>query len=672
VPLNEAVSRGIVQTPGSALVALSASLAEVDLGSGELKQQGPQLLPGSPDCELLRQGSELLMACLPQSALVILSVAAHKPSSIERRFNGHPALRVSAGQLLVEASCGGDPTPGSVCVRAAGGDWKQLSLHSEAPSVPGGAGAGGGPAAAAKPPRPFAYVPRAEGGAVALVREPVHGYLDLASGRATPLSGDFEDVARSPEHCLIDGSGLRCLTVNGPVAFDRDGKQEPRVFRFNWTTATGLRGLGRDSDGRLFQTEDLGRTWVEVAAPPAWGDPGGNQDRCSEAGCRLWGWLRTGWERRSPRTAEPPELIAIGEAPTPTRPLLACRALQIPALTRASPPATPGAPVVGEDASPFVFGFGSELLSSQKFELPIETPTPSQAPGGAGDVATRGMLSSHTTQHPDPKHPDVVITDSEPFRLRYVQHFEPTARPQLASVTFAELVRAARRLAAAEPSPELEGTGSLLTTPVLGREPGKSAGFLTLLDTARIWVNGSQVVALTPTPGTWIASGAAVDRDGSLLVLFVADDLATRLWRFRQGAGVELFAVPAPSARTSYTTSDALGVSARGELAVLRFPSGEQPPSEADPALAYMPGKPLEQLAPWSQLLPIGDPGCADKSGYRAIVAAPQGWLSLRDGDEVTDGWGTIAAVRWSHERVCLEALKTADNDYEHADESTE
>jgi hypothetical protein len=94
------------------------------------------------------------------------------------------------------------------------------------------------------------------------------------------------------------------------------------------------------------------------------------------------------------------------------------------------------------------------------------------------------------------------------------------------------------------------------------------------------------------------------------------------------------------------------------------------PPSIAYPVLAYRPGQPVEALAPWSTLRPASDPSCADKSGYRALVMPAESWLTLVRGGEATDqDWGMIAALRWSKERVCLEAVELADQTFMVAEE---
>jgi hypothetical protein len=92
---------------------------------------------------------------------------------------------------------------------------------------------------------------------------------------------------------------------------------------------------------------------------------------------------------------------------------------------------------------------------------------------------------------------------------------------------------------------------------------------------------------------------------------------------------------------------------------VLRFGGLSSAPSKARPAWAYRPGKPPLALADWSHLLPASAPQCASNDGYRAIVRSDQNWLKLVQSDSHLDAAeGTTALVRWSSERVCLEAVE--------------
>ena len=95
------------------------------------------------------------------------------------------------------------------------------------------------------------------------------------------------------------------------------------------------------------------------------------------------------------------------------------------------------------------------------------------------------------------------------------------------------------------------------------------------------------------------------------------------------------------------------------DLPLKRYP----PPEEIETTLREAEDK-VKRLA--------SDPACADKAGYHAIVLPPQSWLGLRHGaTTVTDDWGMIAEVRWSRERVCLEALELSDSPFSHSDEET-
>ena len=83
------------------------------------------------------------------------------------------------------------------------------------------------------------------------------------------------------------------------------------------------------------------------------------------------------------------------------------------------------------------------------------------------------------------------------------------------------------------------------------------------------------------------------------------------------------------------------------ERAVVRVPAAPRAPSADDPPLAYVPGKPLERLAPWSSLQPATAPACADNAGYRAIVLAASTWFKAVHGAAEAPGdRGMVAAVR--------------------------
>lgn len=653
-PLNQAVASGVHGRPGHALVALEASLCEVDLSTGQVVRQGPELLPGSPDCQLLRPGGELLMACKTREALAIFSKVDSQRPVLERSFEGQPALHITADRLLVDKGCDAEPAPLSACARFASGEWKQLSKRedpAEKARVDAAAAAG---AAAAPDPRPTAFVPRADGGAIALVAE-LGGYIDLASGQAIRLKGGQEGrIMRDATNCWVDGAGgLRCLTATGAYAWDKEGNPEPQVFQFTWVRAAGARGLGRDKDGRFFQTEDYGKTWIEVAGPPGKAEGNNHQSRCSDVGCIFNGWLRTGWDVTPVRPFTPPSQILLAERPPASLLTVSCSVDKPIAPVFFQSPNSAEADA-DDDPSRFVAGFGVDRLRSDYNQITLETALTS-----LDGNSMHGLISTFSRRVHDPRAPDAEVYEQEPLRFRYLDYFDTSARIKTAITRVSELSQAARRLGTFSPGTDFEGGGPLPIVPVLAREPARTAGFILTMERARLWVNAGKVTLLAPWSDIWSTASASLERDGSLLVLVTNEAEGPRVWRHRQGLGTEVFGLPQTPLRPTHDPTDALGISEQGEIAVLRFPSSPRPPSADDPPLAYVPGKPLERLAPWSSLQPATAPACADKAGYRALVMPSTSWFKVVHGaTEAPNDRGMVAAVRWSKERVCLEALE--------------
>ena len=653
-PLNQAVAGGVSGRPGHALVALESAVCEVDLNTGKLVRQGPELLPGSPDCQLLRPNGELLMACKTGEALAILSKVDSERPVLERSFKGQPALHVTADRLLIDTGCDAEPAPLSACVRFASGEWKQLSKRQDPAEKAASDAAAAAGAALPPDPRPTAFVPRSDGGAVALVAE-LSGYVDLASARAIYLKGGQAGrIMKDAANCWVDGSGtLRCLTSTGAYAWDQDGNPEPQVFQFSWVRAVGARGLGKDKDGRYFQTEDYGKTWLEVPGPPGKAEGNNHQSRCSEVGCIFNGWLRTGWDATPVKPFTAPVQIPIAERPPAQLPTLTC------SIDKPLAPVffqSPNSVVADAANIPrlYVAGFGVERLRAEYNQITFET-----ALTNLDGNSMHGLLSTFSRRVRDPRAPDAEIYEQEPLRFRYLDYFDTSSRINTAITRVGELSQAARRLGTASPGTDFEGGGPLPVVPVLARDPGRTAGFIITMERANLWVNAGRVTLLAPWSDLWSTASAALERDGSLLVLATNEAEGTRVWRHQQGLGTEVFGLPHTPLRSTHNPADALAISEQGEVAVLRFPSGPRPPSSDDPPLAYVPGKPLERLAPWSSLAPATAPACADKAGYRAIVTAASSWFKVVQGASVApNDRGMVAAVRWSKERVCLEALE--------------
>jgi hypothetical protein len=104
---------------------------------------------------------------------------------------------------------------------------------------------------------------------------------------------------------------------------------------------------------------------------------------------------------------------------------------------------------------------------------------------------------------------------------------------------------------------------------------------------------------------------------------------------------------------------DTLAVGPQGEVRVLRIPSVSEPASPLDPAYIVLPGGSPVALASWSTLTSAADPACvADGRGWRAIFETPVPWVTLAGGTLEGPEEPMLARVRWSPDRVCLEAIE--------------
>ncbi len=659
-PLERAVRQGIVKGPERALVTLFAAIAEVDLGSGELVSVGPQILPGNPDCQLLRQGDELLMKCLTRDSLAIVSQPTSEKPVIERTFAGKPNAKSGFGQLVVEASCDGSKATLAVCVRGNDGAWKSLGEVVAPLKVDATTGAGGGPA---EPPPETAlgYALAENGGVIAFVNAERKGYVELATGRFVSLGADVARAVERQSSCRLDARGsLRCLTREGPLAFAADGKLEPPALRFSWVGSSAERVLGLDERQQLFQSTDWGRSFTEVLPPPMLDRNPDSSSSCSEVGCRLGSWLRIGWQALPPAPLAAPEAIALPPAPVRHRPVLSCQRLREP--SRAVSPA------LSPETSERQPGLGNDIVPGSYFRLPLQASAPHQEsldPMGLRGVAS-GKLDAETSA-------EAHVTSARPLAFRFVDYFDPKAKKQSASIALGEIVRAARAVGNPTPDFAFEDQNSFQLVPVLGQLPGKTAGFVLNQDSFYLWVQPGRV---TPIPlevnnGNWTIISAVAEPDGALSLLVDDGGTERQVQRVAAGASSVSFGLPANIGSSGAVSSiDALGLSAEGELAVLRFSSGLSAPSKEYPVLAYRPGK-LETLAPWSSLRLASDPACAEKGGYRALVLPTESWLELAGspGHSDDDDWGMTMAVRWSTERVCLEALELGDETFSIFDE---
>jgi hypothetical protein len=160
-------------------------------------------------------------------------------------------------------------------------------------------------------------------------------------------------------------------------------------------------------------------------------------------------------------------------------------------------------------------------------------------------------------------------------------------------------------------------------------------------------------------------SAAALD-GGEFALLLANSSGQERIVKSSASGAVGVFDVQAPP--SSYGTPinvDAIAIGPKGELGVIRTPSGGEPPSDLDPAIVITHSAPAAALAPWSTLTPDDDAACkGDTSGWRATIQTSSPWIVLSGADiAARDDAPMVVRVRWGTARVCLEAVELRSED---------
>jgi hypothetical protein len=157
-----------------------------------------------------------------------------------------------------------------------------------------------------------------------------------------------------------------------------------------------------------------------------------------------------------------------------------------------------------------------------------------------------------------------------------------------------------------------------------------------------------------------VISAVALDKDETA---FLEVESSGVLHVFKLGArgSSDLFDLNATSNDAMYSPAnpDALAVNARGDLAVLRTPSGSDAASALDPAYVVTPASNATALAPWQTLDLADSAACkSDASGWRTTLQLVAPWVSVVTPElRVTPG-PMVARVKWSQSRVCLEGFE--------------
>lgn len=699
-PLHTAFHGGAAIEGGTqAVVIVAGDVVRIDLRTGTILSVVPGRLPPESRCEAVPGSPELLFACLPTNVasaapFVVARVLAPDGPVIEHSFGTTETVFYASddGGLAFGSACDGASTSyTSACVRQPGGTWEPLDL----------AGYGGVDGGIPSDLRVARWVPRADGRAVAVVvgtsaevYDPVartsfsipeeiamanarHDFsLMRAAHAARPRT--FRVVPRGG---IVDSSWS--FAPNGVLrGYERTGQSfeidgAGRVSRSIYTLSPSFAGalaLGRTKEGRLFQTQDHGASWTEVAAPP--GGVGENElAACSTAGCDLGAFYRVGWSARPP-AGEAPRVIA-RPAPEVRRSRgteLACRATGAPVFKAVPRTANSpedlgmGAVRLGVASDKNDWGFVRNAVLRSLLH-PVHDAVVDDADGNPG---LRALFSGFGTTREDGS--DVVVV-SGPNRsvlalrraIAYAPAFDPAGRIQRATLAVSDVALAARRAGMTMEdvlSDDPTETGNpVFVLPADPNAPSDLAmhnvdrSVLTLLRGER-----ARVAMRTSTTSAMVTSAVMLPADETAY-LEVDSTGAGRVFKVGpSGAVTDLFEVNPQSPEGLYPANpDALAIGPKGELVILRTPSGSDPASALDPA--FVSGPALagpEALAPWSELKLEGDPACKDRDGYRAVVQTVGPWIRTTTPELRVGSAPGLLRVRWSARRVCLEGFEVA------------
>lgn len=340
--LAAAVRSGLPLRDGGVVITDRDFVGRLDLASLRTTQVA-SLARVAPDanCEPFRAADAVLLACASESRASLVDVSG--APRLERSFDltSAPAMDRFLGadgeaigflgpcdgsaprpppSTFMEGSDDSDASTSrsaTFCVRAGRDAWVEHRLAGEdATEV-------------------VAWIPRAHGGAVALVARPGMTLPDRdristdGALRVVRLARDEPPLALPPygfrgpallsrtlrarpdgtiEGFLPAAAGM--LSAMG-VVIDASGRVQAFTGppNANQIVTAGMSALTQTEEGKLFETIDGGKRWIEVAPPPAESVPFPSE--CSPLGCQIGPFLRVGWSG----SAEPP----VVEAPTQAR-----------------------------------------------------------------------------------------------------------------------------------------------------------------------------------------------------------------------------------------------------------------------------------------------------------------------------------------------------------------
>lgn len=704
-PLRTALKKGVPLDSATALVAEAGDIWRVDLRSGALLSKIDFTLPPAAQCEGLKSFDDIVFICSGSgTSLVVSGSISGDNFKAERTFGVEgPFYASDDGGLVLGAPCTpAKSSPFGACVRKANGEWEDLSIDP----APVRDGESGLPADSAI--RISRWIPRADtmplaisvSGANIAAHDPLTNKSTLWKGLGY---GDIIlIVEQGPKQALRgrsmlidsgwtvaqDGSVWGWSGTTRSVHVKPDGVIQLSPYPFDSGFPVGALGLFRTRDGRLYQSSDHGRSFVEVQAPPTLSFIPSNQQMCSAVGCDLGHWIRVGWPAQPP--VNEPEGAALPPAPelsAPLLPELVCNSKgEQKTRQLAISPASPedfgmGAlriPLSGELPNGDSFIYGANPISRQLWH-------PMRGDTGGMDGHLRALVHGFGIEFTDNSDfnamtPAFVVLgpnrNSSAFQrtVSFTEPFDPAFSVRSVNYGLSAMVSAVR--ASGNPIGNILNTDGLnlqAFVPVLSADPAGATEYLFNAAAEAGEIFGTLGGGASPKIRFWATRTgnsspvSAIALSANEIAMLAMDtDGKERVYSIKPGSISLLFELPeSTNPQQMPANPDALAIGPQGSLAVIRTPSGTRPVSSLDPALLFKgfpqspAGAPVE-LAPWSKLLPADDPACQQDTGaFRSIIHTSAPWVKVRGGKSADLISPMMSAkIAWGRERACIEALE--------------
>lgn len=709
-PRTHALRFGAPIDAGTAMIAGQGVVARVSLKTGEITDAIAFPAIEKHECELSRLDNDIIGACKNpmegprRIASGFLSAAGPK---IEKTFDS--AVQIfgnSTGEIVAAAPCEDQkPDPWTGCRRSADGKWQSFRIEASAAELAkrvGGSGSsnsnnllanakvrwlplrGAPPKALISAGNTLAILTSTPAGSSAAPPDPIvlevnKNQLPLAliksaienpRNRLHPIDRRFEAQA--------DGSVKGWLDARGKfaaVSISPQGTVTPKTSPIQFQayfSEHGEKAIALAPPSQFFQSLDHGESWQHLTVPPfslrnettAFGPI----SLCSQVGCDLGTWLRIGW--KTP-----------GE-PAPFRSTVAPRPNPLPAPTGLPSIACVPAGQADQKTSPFSDKFVQSLGALQFLK-----PSPSNSRAMA--IFTRllpnpNIVAQHiqSPMNAQPRlfayYPEAEVFGQKPSpsHIGYQMPFDTESTVRTASLPFSH---------AGQTDLQIH-----LITPLLPVNPKESVAyfFMTKSPARFIGTLGPGLNLLAPAGALepFALQSAVRLPSKEMAVLMTSATGDEHVFRIsKDSKTISLLSQRLPGARSfAPANPDALAVTSKGDLFVLRLPSGDEPASPSNPPIliriggrVLSPGEesvlprpekaPIE-LAPWSTLRNADDPACtADPEGIRAIIQTEGPWVrvegrTLPESDPLQPFLPQMTAmVRWNQRRVCLEAIELAD-----------